>query len=146
MADNSINIDNLKLFDLEIYTPSDIFLSCKVKSVTVPSVMGTFQVLVNHAPILAAISAGTVTYIDEKLETQVLYVENGMVEVKNNKAVFTMASAEKIEDIEISALEQLVTEANIALTHTTLKDIKRVNTNKKIELIKQKIKAVQHLH
>jgi F-type H+-transporting ATPase subunit epsilon len=145
MADNSTNIDSSKFFDLEIYTPSDVFLSCKVRSVTVPSVNGTFQVLINHAPIVAAVDAGTTTYIDEKLETHLLYVENGMVEIKNNKAVFTMASAEKIEDIEISVLEQLVNEANIALMHTDLKDVSRITTNRKVELMKQKLKAVQLL-
>ena len=147
MADNNVNVnvnrDKSKLFDFEIYTPADVFLSCKVKSVTVPSVAGAFQVLINHAPILVAIEAGTVTYIDEKDETHVLFVETGIVEVKNNKAIFTVASAEKLADIKICILEQLVKEANFALMQANLKDITRINTSKKIALINQKIKAVQ---
>jgi len=148
MADNKTNNDNSKLFCLEIYTPTDMFLACKTRSVTVPSVMGTFQVLVDHAPILVAIESGIVTYIDEKTEPHILFVENGMAEVKNNVVVFTVASAEKLEDIEISQIEQVIRETNLnlALTHTNLKDIKRVNMNKKIELMKQKIKAVQNLN
>jgi len=143
---NNKNNDNSIFFDLVIYTPADMFLSCKVKSVTVPSPVGSFQILINHTPILVAIDAGTVTYIDEDSETHLLFVENGLVEVKNNIVVFTVVSAEKMEDIEISHLELLVSEANLALTHTNLKDITKINMNKKIDLIKQKIKAVQLLN
>ncbi|MCL2312840.1 MAG: F0F1 ATP synthase subunit epsilon [Firmicutes bacterium] len=155
MTDNKTNNDNSndnsKFFCLEIYTPTDMFLACKIRSVTVPSIIGAFQVLVNHAPILVAIESGIVTYIDEKSEPHILFVENGMAEVKNNVVVFTVASAEKLEDIEISQIEQLIcemceTNLNLALIRTNLKDITRINMNKKIELMKQKIKAVQNLN
>ena len=142
--DNKTNNNDSKFFNLEVYTPTDLFLSCKVKSVTVPSPLGSFQILTNHAPILVSIDAGTATYIDSQDQPHILFVEKGIVEAKNNNTVFTVESAERIEDIEVSALEQLVNEANLALTHTNLKDITRVNTNRKIELIKRKIKAVQN--
>jgi F-type H+-transporting ATPase subunit epsilon len=151
MAENENLNENLKTvrskcFSLEIFTPSDMFLSCKAKSVTVPSIYGTFEVLANHAPVLAAINPGTVNYVDDTEKMHMIFVESGIVEVKNNKVTFTVTSAELIEDIKISELEKLVDEANFALNQTDLKDIAKINTNRKIELIKQKIKAVQKLN
>ncbi|MPM42166.1 ATP synthase epsilon chain [bioreactor metagenome] len=148
MAESKKNTYNseTKFFGLTIYTPQEIFISCNVKSVTIPSILGTFQVLVNHAPILTAISSGVVNIVDEKGETITLFVENGIVEVKNNQVTFSIASVEKIEDIKITDLEQLVNEANLALNQTDLKEATRINMNKKINLMKQKIKAVQNIH
>ena len=44
-----------KNFQLDIVTPSSTVYSGEVKSFTAPGVVGNFQVLFNHAPLLSAV-------------------------------------------------------------------------------------------
>ncbi|MDR0926477.1 MAG: hypothetical protein LBO69_01760 [Ignavibacteria bacterium] len=85
--------DTNKLYALTILTPNDAFLTASVKSVTIPSVSGAFQVLVNHAPIIAAIDSGTLTTVDEQDKTCQYTVKNGIAEFKNNQLTISVASA-----------------------------------------------------
>jgi F-type H+-transporting ATPase subunit epsilon len=90
--------DNSKIYKLTIYTPNDAFLDCDAKMTTVPSVQGSFQVLVNHAPIIAAIDSGIVKIItaDDK-ETQVK-VERGFAELRNNHLTITVSTAQYLNE------------------------------------------------
>jgi F-type H+-transporting ATPase subunit epsilon len=86
---------NNKIFDLTIYTPSDIFLTSKVKSVVIPSVKGPFQVLINHAPIIAAINSGIVKVVNEKNEEENYRIDSGITELHNNQLSITTSNITK---------------------------------------------------
>jgi F-type H+-transporting ATPase subunit epsilon len=134
---------NDKIFELIIQTPSGTFFSGKTKSVTIPSVIGTFQVLFNHAPVLAAIASGTVIAIDENNKNHEFFIENGIAEVSQNVVKIAVSVAEIIADLELSNLEKLVEEANQALAQQSIQEAAKDRTNKRIKLIQQKIKAVE---
>ncbi len=86
---------------LEIVTPEAILFSGEVISVAVPGMDGEFQMLDNHAPIVASLGQGTVkVYGDLKLEANVaakftkgdqgatlLQINSGTVEMKDNKVI-----------------------------------------------------------
>ena len=95
-----------KAIHLEIVTPDKVVLSKQAAYVSVPGVAGIFGVLPNHAPLLAGLDIGCLSYDDEDKEKHYLFVGGGFTEVSNNKITVLAESAEPAEDIDESrALE-----------------------------------------
>ncbi|MFD1314551.1 F0F1 ATP synthase subunit epsilon [Namhaeicola litoreus] len=86
---------------LEIVTPEASIFKGEVESVTVPGVMGEFQMLNNHAPIVSLLQEGNVkikgnTAIAEAYQNKfskgdngamVLPIQSGTVELNDNKII-----------------------------------------------------------
>lgn len=85
---------------LEIVSPEALLVSGDVESVTVPSVDGEFQMLNNHAAIVALLQKGKVKFkgnatIVEGHESKfvqedgkwVLNINSGTLEMKDNRAI-----------------------------------------------------------
>ncbi|TAE60864.1 MAG: ATP synthase F1 subunit epsilon [Bacteroidetes bacterium] len=77
----------MKVFDLEIVTPEGGVFSGTVQSVQAPGVMGSFQVLYNHAPIISTLSKGKIKVVKEDGQTLFFATQDGVIEVLNNKAI-----------------------------------------------------------
>ena len=68
---------------LKIISAEQIEFEGEVTSVTLPGALGMFQVLNNHAALIAALAAGKVTY--ETAEgTQEREIDGGVADIKNN--------------------------------------------------------------
>ena len=96
---------------LEIVTPSKITFSGEVKSITIPGVEGSFQVLINHAPILSIFEIGL---IKVKLDAdKVLYFATGggTVEVLNNNISVLADSLEPVEAIDLERAKRALERA-----------------------------------
>ena len=63
------------MIELEVVTPQRELLKTMCDSVILPGVMGEFQVLEGHAPLLAALKPGTLSYGDQKLVLAAGYAE-----------------------------------------------------------------------
>ena len=86
---------------LEIVTPEASIFQGDVDSVTVPGVVGEFQILNNHAPIVSLLQAGNVrisgnlkieeAYQDkfskEDNNSKVLKINSGTIEMNDNKII-----------------------------------------------------------
>jgi F-type H+-transporting ATPase subunit epsilon len=70
---------------LEIVSPQKIIFSGNVDSVTLPGVMGSFSVLENHAPLIASLSKGVITYKIKENGIRDFSIDSGLCEVSNNK-------------------------------------------------------------
>ncbi len=68
---------------LKIISAQQVDFDGEVDSVTLPGVMGSFQVLNNHAAMIAALKAGTMTYVSGG-ETASREIHGGIADVKNN--------------------------------------------------------------
>jgi len=90
------NFSDSKFFDLIIYTPSNVFLTSKVKSVLVPSVAGPFQVLVNHAPVIAAMEKGIVKIVYENDKEEKYLISSGITELHHNQLTLTVSDIKMI--------------------------------------------------
>ncbi len=70
---------------LEIVTPDTTIYEGEVSLVQFPGLDGSFEVLNNHAPMIAALKKGKVKVIDSKKATLFFEIKGGVVEVlKNN--------------------------------------------------------------
>ena len=90
-------------FQLEIVTPESRVYQGEVTSVKVPAADGSFEILTNHAPIIATLANGALRVIDASGKRLDFTTQEGVVEVLNNKVSVLV---EKV----LSGLEQLQTE------------------------------------
>ncbi|WP_298826509.1 F0F1 ATP synthase subunit epsilon [uncultured Capnocytophaga sp.] len=88
---------------LEIVTPEAVLYKGNVSIITLPGAKGSFQILENHAPIVALLEKGIVTfteseapkvfakeYFPEESKTKgehTLSITGGVVEQKDNKII-----------------------------------------------------------
>jgi len=100
----------MSAFNVEIVTPAKPALSASVKSLTLPGTMGEFQVLFNHAPIIATFGVGKITVVKEDGAAVAFATGGGTAEVQNNKVLILADSIEEIQAIDLgraqSALER----------------------------------------
>lgn len=94
-----------KSFHLEIVTPKKVILSTVVSSFTAPGVMGGFQVLKSHAPLLSSVSIGEVKVVDESGTETRYATSGGFVEVRENKVVMLAETAERSDEIDVKRAE-----------------------------------------
>ncbi len=70
---------------IEIITPDTTIYEGEVSLAQLPGLDGSFEVLNNHAPMIAALKKGRVKVIDSKKATQFFEVNGGVVEVLKNR-------------------------------------------------------------
>ncbi len=70
---------------LKVITPEAVIYEGEVSLVQMPGKMGSFEVLHNHAPIVAKLDKGKVKIIDMLRNTIYLDISSGLVHVKNNR-------------------------------------------------------------
>ena len=68
------------MLTLKIVSPERIEFEGKVESVKVPGMMGNFEILTNHAPIISSLKKGVVEYDGKQLE-----IMGGFVAVQKNE-------------------------------------------------------------
>ncbi len=115
-----------KHFQLDVVTPDRTVYSGTVQSFTAPGVIGSFQVLFNHAPLLTAIGIGEIKIIESNGTLVRFAAGGGFVEVKNNKVILLAESAEKQSDINVDRAEKAKERAAARLAAKTSEvDIER---------------------
>ncbi len=94
-----------KAFKLEIVTPKKIIFSGDVISFSAPGVLGGFQVLRSHAPLLSNIAIGEVKFVDGSGNQSRYATSGGIVEVHDNKVMMLAETAERSDEIDVARAE-----------------------------------------
>ncbi|KAB2924452.1 MAG: F0F1 ATP synthase subunit epsilon [Bacteroidetes bacterium] len=95
-----------KNFQLDIVTPARTVYSAEVQSFTAPGVMGSFQVLFNHAPLLSSVGVGEVKVTEADGTVVRFAASGGFVEVKANTVILLAESAERADEIDVTRAER----------------------------------------
>lgn len=81
-----------KFFNLSITIPDKIIFSGKASSLTVPSELGYMGVLADHAPLIANITKGRITFSKETGEiTELNSGGEGFLEILKNKVTLLLS-------------------------------------------------------
>ncbi len=72
------------MLKLKIVSPERIEFEGDVERVVVPGMMGQFEILGNHAPIISSLDKGRVEYLQAGGEQNTLDIIGGFVEVQKN--------------------------------------------------------------
>ncbi len=81
---------------LEILTPEHKVFSGDVYGVQLPGVKGSFEILQNHAPMVAALGVGKMKILKDKSNTETYQINGGFVETLNNKTTVLLEGAEAV--------------------------------------------------
>lgn len=107
---------------LKIVTPERIVFESTVDSLTAMTENGEITVLANHIPLATLLKAGEMRVMNGKEET-LLAVSTGLLEVRGGNEVVILAdTAERSEELELSAIEDAKKRAESALEEAKSKD------------------------
>lgn len=90
---------------LELATPTRMVVAETVDEVVVPGSEGYFGVLPGHAPLLATLGIGELTYRSGRDERHVA-VSGGFAEVRNDKVIVLADTAELPQEIDRARAER----------------------------------------
>ena len=93
-------------FTLSVVTPEREIFAAPVESIQAPGALGSFGVLANHAPMVAALSPGLVRITDAEGRELRLFVGGGFFQVSSNAAQLLADSAEFAGDINAERAKQ----------------------------------------
>jgi F-type H+-transporting ATPase subunit epsilon len=113
----------MKPFNLEIITPSKTAYSGEVNSVHLPGVLGEFQVLYNHAPLMSSFEIGKIRLNDSNDEEVVFATSGGVAEVLHNKVLVLSNAVETPAEIDAERAEKAAARAKERLQLRSNPDI-----------------------
>jgi F-type H+-transporting ATPase subunit epsilon len=90
---------------LDVVTPEKQLFSGAVNEVTVPATVGCLGILPGHAPLLAELGIGEISYRIEDRE-EYLFCSWGFVEVLPDRVVILAQNAELASDINVKRAEE----------------------------------------
>ena len=123
-------------FKIEIVNPDKSFLSKDdVTEVIVPAFEGEMGILKDHISIISFLKPGIIT-IQAKSGEEKYYVEDGIVEFKNNNLSVLTSSIFNLKDIEKNKLQDLLKIAEEEANKVDISDESKYLADQKVETLK----------
>ena len=123
-------------FNLEIINPEKSFLNKKdVTEVVVPALEGEMGILKDHISIISFLKPGIIKVYSKSGEDQ-YYIEDGILEFKNNNLSVLTSSIINVKDLEKSKIQELMKIAEEDVGKPDLNDQSRYLVDQKIEVLK----------
>ena len=126
-------------FKIEIVNPEKSFLTKEdVTEVVVPAFEGEMGILKDHISIISFLKPGIIT-IQSKSGEEKFYVEDGIVEFKDNNLSVLTSSIFSLKEIEKNKLQELIKSAEEESNQSDISDQSKYLADQKIEVLKQLI-------
>ena len=123
-------------FKIEIVNPEKSFLvKDDVSEVVVPAYEGEMGILKDHISIISFLKPGIIKILS-KSGDESYYIEDGIVEFKNNNLSILTSSIFNIADMDKSKLQDLLKQAEEESGKEEISDQSRYLVNQKIEVLK----------
>ena len=123
-------------FKVEIVNPEKSFLSKEdVTEVVVPAFEGEMGILKDHISIISFLKPGIIT-IHSKSGEEKFYVEDGIVEFKNNNLSILTSSIFNLHEVEKNKLQDLLKLAEEEASKSEVNDQTKYLVDQKIEVLK----------
>ena len=123
-------------FNLEIVSPEKSFLKKdNVTEVVVPAFEGEMGILKDHISIISFLKPGIIK-ISSGSEENSFYVDDGIVEFKDNTLSILTSNIFDIKNSDKSKIQDMIKEAENDLSSDKLDDQKRFIISQKVEVLK----------
>ena len=123
-------------FKVEIVNPDKSFYSNEsVIEAVVPAFEGEMGILKDHISIISFLKPGIITILNNSSEEK-FYVEDGILEFKDNVLSILTSSIYNIKNIQKDKIATDITEAEKALKNPDLNDEGRYLISQKIDVLK----------
>ena len=125
-----------EVFKLEIVNPEKSFLSKEdVTEVVVPAFEGEMGILKDHISIISFLKPGVIRVFSKSGEEN-YYVEDGIVEFKNNNLSVLTSSIFNIKEMEKAKINELLAQAENNSKNNEITDQNKYLLDQKIEVLK----------
>ena len=123
-------------FKIEIVNPERSFLAKEdVLEVVVPAFEGEMGILKDHISIISFLKPGIIK-ISSRSGDENYYVEDGIVEFKNNNLSILTSTIFAVADLDKSKQQALLKQAEEAANKTEINDQSKYLADQKIEVLK----------
>ena len=123
-------------FNLEIVSPEKSFLKKdNVTEVVVPAFEGEMGILKDHISIISFLKPGIIK-ISSGNEENSFYVDDGIVEFKDNNLSILTSNIFDIKNSDKSKIQDMIKEAEKDLSSDKLDDQKRFIISQRVEVLK----------
>ena len=123
-------------FKLEVVNPEKSFLSKDdVTEVVAPAFEGEMGILKDHISIISFLKPGIIK-IYSKLGEEKYYVEDGIIEFKNNNLSILTSSIFDIKDMEKSKIDEILRVAEKETAKDNISDQAKYLIDQKIEVLR----------
>ena len=124
-------------FKLEIVNPEKSFLSKDgVSEVVVPAFEGDMGILKDHISIISFLRPGLLRIIDSKSSEETYYVEDGIIEFKNNCLSVLTHNIFDIKKIDKNEVRDILAKAEKDVQNPDISDQAKYLVDHKIEVLK----------
>ena len=123
-------------FKVEIVNPEKSFLSNEnVNEVVVPAFEGEMGILKDHISIISFLKPGIIKIFSKNTEEK-FYVEDGIVEFKDNSLSILTSSIFGLDKIDRDYVNQSIQDSEKELLNENIEDQKRFLISQKIDVLK----------
>ena len=123
-------------FKLEIVNPEKSFFSKDdVLEAIVPAFEGEMGILKDHISIISFLKPGIVT-INSKIGEEKFFVEDGIVEFKNNNLSVLTSSIFNLKDIDKNQIQDLIKNTEEEANKTEINDQAKYLADQKIDVLR----------
>ena len=123
-------------FKVEIVNPEKSFLSNEnVTEVVVPAFEGEMGILKDHISIISFLKPGVIKIFSKNVEEK-FYVEDGILEFKDNSLSILTSSIFSLDKIDRNYINQSIQSAEKELENENIEDQKRFLISQKIDVLK----------
>ena len=123
-------------FKIEIVNPEKSFLSKEdVTEVVVPAFEGEMGILRDHISIISFLKPGIIKIFSKSGEEN-YYVEDGIIEFKNNNLSVLTSSIFDIKDMDKDKISELLKQAKVHSANSEITDQGKYLVNQKIDVLK----------
>ena len=123
-------------FKIEIVNPEKSFLSREdVTEVIVPAFEGEMGILKDHISIISFLKPGIIKVISKSGEEK-FFVEDGIVEFKNNNLSVLTSSIFNLKDIDKNKIQDLIKIAEQETNKAEISDQAKLLADQKIDVLR----------
>ena len=123
-------------YSLEIVNPEKSFLSKdNVTEVVVPAVEGEIGILKDHISIISFLKPGIIKIFSKSGEES-FYVNDGIIEFKNNNLSILTSLILNLKNIEKEKISEIQKSAEEELNKSDINDQEKYLLNQKLEVLK----------
>ena len=125
------------VFKVEIVNPEKSFLSREdATEVIVPAFEGDMGILKDHISIISFLKPGLLKVVDSKAVKETYYVEDGIIEFKNNCLSILTSNIFDIKKIDKNKVRDILNEAEKESQNQDISDQAKYLVDHKIEVLK----------
>tara|TARA_B100000674_G_scaffold232404_1_gene191168 strand:- start:29 stop:424 length:396 start_codon:yes stop_codon:yes gene_type:complete len=124
-------------FKIEIINPEKYFLNNEnVIEVVIPAFEGEMGILKDHISMISFLKPGIIKIFSSKGMEEGYFVEDGIVEFKNNCLVILTSSIFNLNELKKDKIQKLMEDAEKETNKADLNDQSRYLINQKLDVLK----------